>query len=144
MVICWTVMMGIVGGILIDIENQLAIVEVQKETAIMEAKQEVKLEVVIDWTPERIEKEVMKVFPDAPIMLKVMKCEGGYDIDAHNPINNSHDRGLFQISTKYHGARVKALGLDMNNPIDNIHYAKILYDEQGLTPWKWSKPCWNK
>ena len=86
----------------------------------------------------------MKVFPDAPIMLKVMRCEGGYDIDAHNPTNNSHDRGLFQVSTKYHGAEVKRLGLDMNNPVDNIKYARILYDKNGLGDWQASKPCWSK
>lgn len=139
------ILTAILGGILVDIQIAEAYknVEVEAVTTITEPK-EVRLEVVYNWTPERIEKEVMKVFPDAPIMLKVMKCEGGHDIDAYNPTNGSGDKGLFQISTLHHGKRVKALGLDMNNPIDNIAYARMLYDEQGLTPWKWSKHCWNK
>jgi hypothetical protein len=134
-----------VGGMLLDIQIAEAYqsVEVEEVTIVVPPK-EVRIEVVYNWTPERIEKEVMKVFPDAPIMLKVMKCEGGYDIDAHNPTNNSHDRGLFQVSTKYHGAEVKRLGLDMNDPIDNLKFARILYDRNGLGDWQASKHCWSK
>jgi hypothetical protein len=114
------------------------------EVVVVQKPKEVRLEVVYNWDKERIEEEVMRVFPDAPIMLKVMRCEGGYDIDAYNPTNNSHDKGLFQVSTKYHGAEVKRLGLDMNDPIDNIKYARILYDKNGLADWQASKPCWSK
>jgi len=133
------------GCVTLDIQIAEAYdsVEVEAPTTIEEPK-EVMIEVVYNWTPERIEEEVRKVFPDAPVMLKVMKCEGGYDIDAHNPTNNSHDRGLFQISTKYHGAEVKRLGLDMNDPVDNIKYARILYDKNGLADWQASKHCWSK
>lgn len=114
---------------------------------VVEVKPEPKtvlIEVVYNWTPERIAQEIDKVFPDAPIMHKVMQCESGGNNDAYNPTNGSHDNGLFQISDLYHGPRVRALGLDVGNPADNIRFARILYDESGLQPWSASKPCWSK
>jgi len=142
----WVIIATLLGGILVDIQIAEAYeyTEVEAITVVVPPKKEVRIEVVYNWDKARIEQEVMKAFPDAPIMLKVMRCEGGYDIDAYNPTNGSGDKGLFQISTLHHGKRVKALGLDMNNPSDNIKYAKMLYDEQGLEPWKWSKHCWSK
>ena len=119
-------------------------VEGVQAVTVIEPAKEVELIVVVDWTPARIKQEVQDVFPDAPIMLKVMKCEGGYKTDAYNPTNGSGDKGLFQISTKYHGHRTKQLGLDMNDPIDNLKYARTLYDESGLQPWQASKHCWSK
>lgn len=142
----WVIMAAIVSAILVDIQVAEAhkFVEVVEVTQTTQTKKEVKIEVVYNWTPERIEKEVARVFPDAPIMLKVMRCEGGYDIDAYNATNNSHDKGLFQVSTKYHGEEVKRLGLDMNDPIDNLKFARILYDRNGLGDWQASKKCWSK
>ena len=108
---------------------------------------EVMIEVRYDWTEERIIEEINNVFPDAPIMVKVAKCEGVVDgkLDpkAYNPTNDSHDKGIFQISEKYHGTKIKELGLDMYDIKDNLAFARILYDNEGLTPWKWSKPCWK-
>lgn len=143
----WVILGAILGGIVLDtkIAEAYEYTEVLEITNVEVPKREVKIEITYDsWTPEVIERKVLEAFPDAPIMLKVMKCEGGYDIDAYNPTNGSGDKGLFQVSTLHHGKRVKALGLDMNNPADNITYARILYDEQGLEPWKWSKHCWSK
>jgi len=139
-------MTAIVSAILVDIEIAEAhkIVEVQPVMVVEAPKKEVKIEVVYNWTPERIERHVLEVFSDAPIMLKVMKCEGGYKTDAYNPTNGSGDKGLFQVSTKYHGHRTKKLGLDMNNPVDNVKFARMLYDEQGLAPWSASRHCWSK
>lgn len=98
----------------------------------------------VEWTPERVQQEILKVFPDAPIMVQVAKCESGFKPEAHNPTNNSHDKGIFQISTKYHGAKLEALGLDPYDVRDNLAYARMLYDQSGLKPWDWSKPCWSK
>jgi len=122
------------------------VVEVaQAETIVIEEKpQEVLIEVVYNWDRETIERKIDEAFPHAPIMKRVAFCESQYHIKAFNPTNNSDDIGLFQISTKYHGQRTKALGLDMYDPIDNIAYAKILYNESGLAPWVWSKSCWSK
>lgn len=139
---------SILGGILFGIIFEIVSTESNMVVHIAEAKviipKEVMIEVRIDWTEERIIEEINNVFPDAPIMVEVAKCESSLRPDAYNGTNNSHDKGLFQISTKYHGAKVKELGLDMYDVKDNLAFARILYDEKGLGPWIWSKPCWNK
>lgn len=151
----WGVTLGVIGGITIyalqerAIEhvfaNEIEVVQVEPVEPEPEPEpRTVLIKVVTNWTPERIAQEIDEAFPDAPIMHKVMKCESGGNIEAYNPTNGSHDNGLFQISAKYHGSRMRALGLDVGDPADNIAYARILYDESGLQPWSASKHCWNK
>ncbi len=149
----WGVVLGLIGGILIHFyiqqENHVEasepeVVETVVETPTVIEPKVVQIKVVINWTPERIAQEIDKVFPDAPIMHDVMRCESGGDLEAYNPTNNSHDNGLFQISDLYHGPRVRSLGLDVGDPADNIAFARILYDESGLQPWSASKHCWSK
>jgi len=144
----YSVLGGILFAICFDVITRPHVFEVVRQA---EASQEVEIvpevvmiEVTYNWTEERIIEEINNVFPDAPIMVKVAKCESSLKPDAYNPTNNSHDKGLFQISGKYHGAKVKELGLDMYDVKDNLAFARILYDEQGLKPWIWSKSCWNK
>jgi hypothetical protein len=51
-----------------------------------------------------------------------------------------------QISTrpKYgHAEEARKLGLDLFTYAGNIAYAKILYDREGESPWKWSKGRWR-
>lgn len=159
-IVGWGVTLGVFGGILIffgqdHITQYVFASEPEMVTAttteeVIEEPEEdneprtVRIEVVYNWTPERIAQEIDKVFPDAPIMHDVMRCESGGDVEAYNPTNNSHDNGLFQISDLYHGPRVRALGLDVGNPADNIAFARILYDESGLQPWSASKHCWSQ
>lgn len=102
------------------------------------------IEEKIEWTKERVEEEVRRVFPDAPIMVKVAFCESSFLPHAYNPTNDSHDGGVFQISEKYHGERLDELGLDPYDVRDNLTYARMLYDESGLAPWIHSKHCWSK
>ncbi len=149
----WGVVLGLIGGILIHLyiqyENhveasELEVTETVLETPSVPEPKVVQIKVVVNWTPERIAQEIDKVFPDAPIMHDVMRCESGGYIEAYNPTNNSHDNGLFQISDLYHGPRVRSIGLDVGDPADNIAFARILYDESGLQPWSASKHCWSK
>jgi len=35
-------------------------------------------------------------------IVRLAKCESMFDIYAYNPTNNSHDRGIYQISRKWH------------------------------------------
>lgn len=95
------------------------------------------------WTKQDVITEINRVFPDAPIMVEVARCESGFIPHAYNPTNNSHDGGIFQVSEKYHGARLRELGLDRFDVIDNIAYARILYDESGFQPWNASRGCWQ-
>ncbi len=98
----------------------------------------------VTYTKERTKELIAEAFPDAPIMLRVAACESGFLQHAYNPTNNSHDGGVFQISQKYHGARMQKLGLDPYDVKDNIAYARILYNESGLQPWLASKHCWSR
>jgi hypothetical protein len=155
LIIGGAVMLGIIGGILgfgvqiyMESDKVPHVTEVAEasevQTKIKPEPKTVLIEVRVNWTPERIAQEIDKVFPDAPIMHDVMRCESGGNNDAYNPTNGSHDNGLFQISDLYHGPRVRALGLDVGDPADNIAFARILYDESGLQPWSASKDCWSK
>ena len=134
-----------VFGLVFDIVNKESVLIPVVEAEEIEPVAEVVLiRVAYNWTKERIEQEVMAVFPDAPVMLKVVACESDYKIDAYNPTNNSHDQGLLQISDRYHKKEWTRLGFtDMKDPIQNLAYGRILYDKNGLTDWRWSKHCWN-
>jgi hypothetical protein len=73
-------------------------------------------------------------------MVAIIGCESGY---IHYLPNgkvlqgrvHSPDTGVAQINVKAHGARIKEMGLDVNNIVDNLTFARMLYDEQGATPW---------
>lgn len=104
----------------------------------------VQIEVHINWTKERIEQEIRTVFPEQPeLMLKVAKCESRLNPNAYNPTNGSHDGGIFQISEKYHGKALNLMGLDAYDIQDNLKYARILYDKNGLSDWTASAKCWR-
>ena len=100
---------------------------------------EVEIEAEIEWTPERVEEEIRKVFPDAPIMLAVARCESSLIPDAEGPTN---DGGVFQIHRPSHAKRIE--GIDLYNPAQNIRFARELYEESGLAPWRASRHCWSK
>ena len=97
------------------------------------------------YSEESIKMRIKEAFPeDSERMLRVALCESGYDRNAHNPKNNSHDRGIFQLSEKWHGKEMKELGIDPTDVEQNIQYARLLYDRNGLKDWSASKKCWSK
>ncbi len=57
---------------------------------------------------------------------------------------NRADVGMCQINLFYHGEAAEKMGVDLFTKEGNITYANHLYETQGLGPWIWSKPCWNK
>lgn len=59
-------------------------------------------------------------------------------------VHNPADVGLFQINETYHLEKSKELGFDIYTTEGNIDYALWLLENQGPTPWNWSKPCWSK
>lgn len=88
----------------------------------------------------RIEEIILAELP--PIFVEIAKCEGGLRPHIEGPTN---DHGPLQIHIPTHGERLERLGLDViNNPYDNIKFAKMLYEESGLQPWSASESCWNK
>lgn len=90
---------------------------------------------------EYVIEEILKVFPNAPIMVEVARCESGLNHLADRN-NLNVDVGLFQIN-QVHKARLAQLGLDRRNLQDNLTYASMLYKESGLRPWYMSKHCWS-
>lgn len=133
-VICWTVMMGIVGGILIDIENKRAEYEVHKATVIMPA-QEIQIEVVIDWTPERIEQEIRNTFPETPnTAVAIAKAESELNPNALNPeahkgCNGSY--GIFQIACVHKKTNTS----ELKDIKTNLKKAREIYLKEGWKPW---------
>jgi hypothetical protein len=98
-------------------------------------------------TPSRqvslsIEEEILRVFPDAPIMVEVARCESQLDPLADREHRNV-DVGLFQIN-QVHLPKLAELGLDRRNLHDNLTYARMLYDWNGLNDWYMSRNCWSK
>jgi hypothetical protein len=90
---------------------------------------------------EEVKELILESFPDAPVMVRVAECESGLDPYADRA--GLHvDVGLFQIN-QVHLNRLAQLGLDRWDVYDNITYARMLYDAQGLTPWHMSKHCWS-
>lgn len=84
--------------------------------------------------------QILKVFPDAPIMVEVAKCESNLNPAADR---KGIDGGLLQIN-QIHLPTLSELGLDRYDLHDNLTYARILYDQSGLGPWYMSKHCWGK
>ncbi len=81
-----------------------------------------------------------------PLIIKrIIQCESGYNVDAVNrKAVVGRDIGLLQINTYYHIDNAKKIGYDIYNPNDNLVYGFILMKRYGLSPWTWSKNCWDK
>lgn len=147
------VLLGLGLGVLISyaltvqaevIVYQAPIIEIEQK---VEEKPEPKVvQIEISYTKESIIEKVRQAFPDAPIMLEVARCESQYKITAHNTALNKDgttDGGIFQLNS-VHNQELTALGLDKFDLEDNIRFARILYDRNGLQPWKSSEDCWSK
>lgn len=93
-------------------------------------------------TKEYIIKRIVETFPEEPLMIYVAMCESGLDPLADRG-NLNVDVGLFQIN-QIHRGRLRELGLQRRNLEDNLTFARMLYDEQGLGPWYMSEHCWSK
>jgi hypothetical protein len=83
-----------------------------------------------------------------PVFEKIADCEsGGRQFDANGNVIHGivhyADTGKFQINVSVHGERAEMLGYDLNTLEGNTGFANILYQEQGLKPWKSSKACWS-
>jgi hypothetical protein len=82
---------------------------------------------------------------EAPTMIAVAECESSLshtkDNEVLRGVVDNRDSGVFQVNKGYHEERAKKLGLDIDKLEHNIVYAKILYDQEGLRPWKASYEC---
>ena len=102
--------------------------------------------VEVVWDEEQIKEKIDEVFPDAPVMREIARCESQFVADAENTTLNkdgSTDGGVFQLNS-IHDAELERLGFDKWEPEDNIAFARILYERNGLRDWRGSRHCWNK
>jgi len=121
---------GIVTGLFADVLSKPYVQEVQAAT-IEEEPKEVRLEIVIDWTPERIEKEIRTLFPEEPnTAVAIFKCESGLIATAKGPTS---DYGIAQIHAPSWDYKAIQLGYgDYKTDIeDNLKMARYIYDGRG-------------
>jgi hypothetical protein len=95
-----------------------------------------------------IEARVRALFPNAPIMTDIARCESKFRqyTDAGNPLRGGLGGamiGVFQIHETVHRTFAKSLGMDIDTLDGNLAYAKYLYDREGTNPWISSFGCWG-
>ena len=84
------------------------------------------------------------------VIRKIIACES-----ANNPLainknidsggkNWSTDYSFFQINDYFHQGTMEKLGLDIENPWDNLEYGFMLINKGGFRFWKASSGCWDK
>lgn len=108
---------------------------------------EVRLEVVYDWTEERIIKEIRETFPETPnTAVAVAKCESGLKVEIQSGHVLSYGQeqsfGLFQIhKPDWHQTAIN-LGFEdyATNPKHNIALARHIYQVRGWGAWT----CYTK
>ena len=100
-----------------------------------EEPREVRLEVIIDWTPERIEKEIRDTFYfDPHTAIAIVKAEGGLnkEIQSHIVTNGIQEPSFcaFQIHEPSWMKKAKKLGYGdyKTNPASCIKMARYIYD----------------
>lgn len=140
---------GILIGICTDvILKNIHVQEVEAATTIEEPK-EVQIEVIIDWTPERIKKEIRDTFPEQPeLAIKIAQCESGLvpNIQSHHKQSYGRERSfsIFQVHEPDWGDDAIRLGLNdwKTDPAENIKLARYIYEKAGnkFTPWS----CYTK
>ena len=79
---------------------------------------------------------------DVDTISKIMWSESRYSATALNVNKNgTKDFSYFQIN-EVHRTEAEKMGLDIEDPEDNVEFAIHLIKEQGLTPWNSSQEKW--
>ena len=101
---------------------------------------------------EHVERAVREYFKGVPVMVRIAKCESGFEhfnpTEANglnnNPSPSSSAAGIFQILLKTHGPKARRLGLDITTVRGQLGYANHLYRKNGTNDWKMSRRCWDR
>lgn len=143
----WSVLVGILTGLFIQISLDSATVVEAKNEEVVEEPKEVMIEIV--WDKVEIEKEIRRVFHEEPnTAVKVAKCESGLipDIQSQHKLSYGQERsfGLFQAHEPDWGHVAKDLGLTKwkTDVQENIQLARHIYDVSGKSFRAWS--CYSK
>jgi len=147
-VVGWAIILGILLGIFIDIYRTPYVLVVYAETKVEEPK-EVRIEVIYNWTEERIVEEIQNTFPEAPqLAVRIAKCESGLviDIQSNHVLDYGREQsfGLMQIHAKVWDNKAKQLGYYnyKTDPIDNLKMARYIYEKSGNNFNAWT--CYTK
>ncbi len=97
-------------------------------------------------TPIEIEAKVRAAFADVPVMVEIAKCESKFRqfTDAGNIFYGGQAQGMigvFQFYESIHKPIATALGYDLATVEGNIAYARHLYKESGVGPWRSCVPA---
>lgn len=125
---------GIIGGITLNTWYESASAPIVYAAA----SEPIELKPVLyraETQEERIIRKIEEAFPEEPRMVKVAWCESRYNPRAIGP---TQDFGLFQLHNPSHDLS----GIDVFDVDDNIAFARKLYDQYGLKPWRASADCW--
>jgi hypothetical protein len=78
---------------------------------------------------------------DAELAVRVAKCESGLNPQAVNVnTDNSIDRGLYQINSKYHPEVTEAQAFDITFA---CQFFCTAFKNQNLSWWNASRTCWD-
>ena len=91
--------------------------------------------------------EVIKGYPMEA--QKIIWCESsnipeavGENLDKDGEVW-SRDHSFWQINDYYHTTKAESMGLDIQDPSDNLTYGYWLYQAEGSKHWLASKECWT-
>lgn len=158
--VCTCIVVGcflgfILHGLTTDYDGSDVIYHAEAATTTEPVGREVRIEVRINWTTERIDKEIRDTFPEDPeTAIKVARCEnafksrGGYDAGVQSGHTLSYGRersyGIFQIHAVDWDQTALKLGYDnyKTDPGDNIKMARYIYDKAGKKWRDWT--CYTK
>lgn len=92
---------------------------------------------------------VRSYFRDLPVMIEIARCESNFrhklsDGSILSGRVDPADTGVMQINKRYHQARADAMDLNLEDVYQNMEYARLLYEAQGVQPWSASSTCWDK
>lgn len=98
--------------------------------------------------PNEVAKKLVDYLGSGHPLYEVARCESAYrqfnqDGSVLRGRQNPQDVGVLQINEKYHLAESIRLGYDIYTLEGNLDYGLYLYNNQGLTPWNWSRHCWQ-
>lgn len=127
--IAGSVLVGILMGLFVQVSIDMATPVYAKQA--QEEPEVVQIEVIINWTRERIEKEIRDTFPENPeLALAIFECESGLVPTAVGPTN---DYGIAQIHSPSWDKKAKQLGYDnyKTDVQDNLAMARYLYEARG-------------
>jgi len=82
-------------------------------------------------------------------MIEISRCESGWthykeDGSVLRGRVDARDSGAMQVNKGYHEKAATQMGLNIDVLEDNLAYARHLYNEQGVAPWKASRGCWGE